>query len=320
MFKPIKSSVIALGVAAAMGVAGTAQADALAVSDILLNNLVFTNGTRVLDASDFAALTFTNSGQVTAQLGATPQTSAGNTTPLDLYACVGTGCPANKTFPFTLPPPVNTFATADQLESGSPISGVINPSTGTVIPTGATVNAGTYVSLADPNVGNAQSKNGLSSTFLFTLAGATPVTINFNAQEYLQAFTAAGQSFPTNALASTTVCFTVTPVGLTAPIINWCPDGVNNNDVGITASSEPFSLNVNASRNAPFNGSTQFGPMAGFFSGTTVTLLAGVPYQLSAVETATASALEIPEPGSLALLSAALLGFGFSRRKLFGKS
>src|SRR5581483_4067878 len=188
MFKPIKSSVIALGIAASIGVASTAQADALAVSDILLSNLLFGNGTRTLDFSDFTALTFTNSGQVTAQLGAGSQTFAGNTTPLDLYACVGTGCPANNTFPFTPPPPVNTFSTADQLEQGAPITNVPN-GTGGVLSTGATVDAGTYVSLASANVGNAQSKNGLSSTFLFTLGSTTPVTITFDAQEYLQAFT-----------------------------------------------------------------------------------------------------------------------------------
>jgi len=311
---------MALAVVMTVGaMAAPAFADALAVSDILLSNLLFTNGTRTLAATDFTALTFTNSAQVTATLNGASATNscpggvgcAPTPSPIDLYACApgSVGCPANNTYPFTGPPAVTSFALADQNESGAPITGI------TGVSTPATVNAGSYASIVGGGAGNSTSQNGLSSTFIFTLASATAVTINFNAQEYLDAWTAAGQIFPTNALSSTTVCFTVTPVGGTTPIINWCPDGSSTPgtgaDLGITASTEPFSLNQNASRNAPFNGNTQFGPSTGSFSGTTIVLAAGTAYQLSAVETATATALEVvSEPGSLMLLGAGLLGLG----------
>ena len=311
-----KAWAVGLALLGTLGItATTAQADALAVSVMKETNLLFSNAATgvTLDKSNFTAIVFTDSANVSATLGgATASSSGGPTSPIDLYACApgSVGCPANNVMPFTAPPPASTFATADELLTGSPITGL-------GLPTGATANVATYASLTTPNNAVSTADNGLNSTFTFTLGTTTSVKIDFDAQAYLDAFTAAGQIFPTNALSAFSKCFTVTVVGAapgTPPVINWCPNGTNApgdaSDIGIVSSTEPFSLNTNASRNAPFNGDTTTGIETGHFTATTVALTGGVAYQLSLNETSRASAVEVPTPASLILLGASLVGFG----------
>lgn len=295
------------------------QADVLAVSVLQINNLTFSKtGGATLDVSDFGGgITYTSTGDVSAQLGATTVTdndlTVGAAT-IDLApACVGT-CPAIVDNNFDIlsagtGDPSSQFSAADQYQAGSPITGI-------GAPVGATIEAASYVSLTSKGDGSSTGNNNLNSSWVFGgFAGS--LDVDFSATAYIEAFVSADSISPSFATASFNVVFSLVDLSLGgAPVDTW--------NVGSTAPSadEPFNLNDTRSANSPFaNGLPLFAGAAlgvantGAFHFTTQHLFADHVYQLSARVNTNADATMIPEPGVIALLGAGLLGLGFSRKR-----
>jgi len=295
------------------------QADALAVSVLQINDLTFSKtGGGTLDISDFGGgITYTSTGDVSAQLGATTVTDNGNTvsaSTIDLApVCVGT-CPAvaDNAFPIFSAGtgnPSSQFAAADQYQAGSPITGI-------GAPVGASIEAASYVSLIGQDDGSSTGNNNLNSSWVFT-GYAGSIDIDFTATAYLEAFVSADSIFPSFATASFSVVFTLVNLSTGGTVVDdWT--------VGSTAPSgdEPFDLNSTRSANSPFaNGLPLFAGSAlgvanvGDFHYTSSLLNADDAYQLSARANTSADAAMVPEPGMIALLGAGLLGLGFSRKR-----
>jgi hypothetical protein len=337
MKKWAKKSLVGLAVAAALGVAGAAQAAALADAILLINSLTFTdtNGVILANGTNVSVISNSGSAAALATLGATTIANSVPTgTQIDIpVQCLGSNCGtdarlANNAFGiFThgADPTTNTAA-ADANEHGSPISGVPAAGGGTLA-TPANIGNSALAQIASGTVaGSSNSTNGFTAQFSFIADVTGAIQVRMNASAYLEAF--ASPTFGTSANAAISNSFTLTDVTnplATVLVFAWAPDGAGGGIIGGTQQLDPFSLNANVGALGPAGGqqigNTVFGAtrgafLTGNFQATTPILIAGHTYTVAANNGAQAQAQNAaPEPGSLFLLGSGLLGLWGMRRR-----
>jgi hypothetical protein len=255
-----------------------------------------------------------------ANVGATTQTSLAN----GGVACVGT-CPANP-YAFQPAPPITSVFSQAAAKLNPTAGGPTFPapiiSFQGSIAGGATAETAAQTQLLGTNTGQASSTIGLNSGFNFSIngTGTTTIALTFNAIVNLIAgLDAKGGTTQ----ASSALSFTITDqtAGHIGQVFSWSPDGTLTANVCPTATCkivlDPFSVNTSAVNDTQpgqtstvSNGPGAFEAEITLNDGDTYTF--GINHQTQTLVTS----INIPEPTTLALFGASLLGLGWmSRRK-----
>ncbi len=289
-----------------MAGAGNAHADAFAQAILTIDNfrLLHASGA-VYNRTDFQELTGMNMAGAAASTGTHAVTAPSQDLPISSamtpdiahqFAGIPTAPRAENDFtPFPNPAPVpGTFGYADQYMRGRMIT-VGTEAAGVLAQTRADA------SLQYDGKAKGSSDVGTMSSFLFMLGAADSMTFAFDATPFTQAYSN-GAPY-TNAAARVTWSLNIL-------------DEVGNN-VFVFAPSQLNGMS-NVNRTDGFNGLTTYAPGTLAFTATSPLLAANTNYRLTITQTSIANAMQetqVPEPDSLAIFAAGLLGMGALLRR-----